>query len=68
VYARLRVVLSCIVEDQGGNSLVETKRGKLFRDATIIDLTVEDGVEGDENGSETFSFADLDELDDISDD
>jgi hypothetical protein len=38
VYKRLRVVLVCIVDDNGGNRLVESKRGKLFRDATIIDL------------------------------
>ncbi len=38
VFERLRVVLSCIVEDGGGNSIVERKRGKLFRDATIVDL------------------------------
>jgi hypothetical protein len=42
VYSRLRVVLVCIVDDNGGNRLVESKRGKLFRDATIIDLTDED--------------------------
>jgi hypothetical protein len=42
VYKRLRVVLVCIVDDNGGNRLVESKRGKLFRDATIIDLTDED--------------------------
>ena len=35
VFGRLRVVLSCIVQDNGGNRLVESKRGKLFRDATI---------------------------------
>ena len=35
VFARLRVVLRCIVDDDGGNQLVESKRGKLFRDATI---------------------------------
>ena len=44
VYSWLRVVLGCIVEGRGGNDLVESKRGKLFRDATIIDLT-EDGTE-----------------------
>ncbi len=38
VFGRLRVVLSCIAEDGGGNSLVEKKRGKLFRDATVVDL------------------------------
>jgi hypothetical protein len=47
VYNRLRVVLACIVDDNGGNRLVESKRGKLFRDATIIDLTDED----DQNGT-----------------
>ncbi len=41
VYKRLRVVLACIVDANGGNRLVESKRGKLFRDATIIDLTDE---------------------------
>jgi hypothetical protein len=30
------------VDDNGGNRLVGSKRGKLFRDATIIDLTDED--------------------------
>ncbi len=29
-------MLSCIVEDEGGNSLVERTRGKLFRDAPIV--------------------------------
>ena len=42
VYKRIRVVLRCILEDDGGNHLVEQKRGKLFRDCTIIDLTNED--------------------------
>jgi hypothetical protein len=44
VFNRLRVVLACIVDDKGGNTLVESKRGKLFRDATIIDLTEEDNA------------------------
>ncbi len=41
VHRWLRVVLVCIVDDDGGDRLVESKRGKLFRDATIIDLTAE---------------------------
>ena len=42
VYKRLRVVLSCIQEDNGGNNKVEEKRGNLlFRDATIIDLVTD---------------------------
>ncbi len=35
VHARLRVVLVCIVDGKGSNDLVESKRGKLFRDATL---------------------------------
>ena len=50
VHCRLRVVLSCIVEDKGGSSLVESKRGKLFRDATIIDLTDDNDDNNDNNG------------------
>jgi hypothetical protein len=43
VYQRLRVVLSCIVDDCGGNALVEEKRGKLFRDAIIEDPPEQNG-------------------------
>jgi hypothetical protein len=68
VHGQLRVVLSCIVEDKGGNALVETKRGKLFRDATIIDLTTEDDNESNKNDAEPIFVYDLDELEDISDD
>ena len=67
VHSRLRVVLSCIVDDKGGNSLVESKCGKLFRDATIIDLT-EDDNEGNENEVTAFSIDDFEELDESSDD
>ena len=64
VHMRLRVVLFCIVEDKGGNSLVEMKRGKLFRDASIIDLTEDD----DENEVQEMNFDDLEEIEDIFDD
>ena len=64
LHKRLQVVLSCIVEDKGDNSLVETKRGKLFRDATIMDLTEDD----DENEVQVMNFDDLEEIEDISDD
>ena len=67
VYRRLRVVLSCIVDDKGGNSLVESKHGKLFRDATIIDLTENDAGD-DGNEVPAFSIDDLEELDDSIDD
>ena len=64
VFNRLRVVLSCIVQDQGGNSLVEAKRGKLFRDATlVVDLNEED-----ENEVNSVDNSDLDDYDSISND
>jgi hypothetical protein len=57
------------VDDKGGNSLVESKCGKLFRDATIIDLT-EDDNEATENEVEALTVDDLEDVDDniISDD
>ena len=42
VHGRLRVALVCICDDAGGNTMIEAKRGKLYRDATIIDLTEEE--------------------------
>ena len=64
VFNRLRVVLSCIVQDQGGNSLVEAKRGKLFRDATlVVDLNEED-----ENEVNSIDNSDLDDYDSIAND
>jgi len=58
VHRRLRVVLTCIVDDKGGNELVESKRGKLFRDATIIDLT----DDGEEEGANANLIDDLEDL------
>jgi hypothetical protein len=37
VYDRLYVVLALIIADNGGNNLVESKRGKLFRDPVLPD-------------------------------
>ena len=39
VHRRMKIVSQLIVKDEGGNKLVEEHRGKLFRDATTIDLT-----------------------------
>jgi hypothetical protein len=50
VFARLKVVLQCIADDNGGNDKVEAKRGKLTQDATVLDLT---GIV-DENGHDVF--------------
>ena len=45
VFGRLKVVLRCILDDNGGNTLVESKRGKLFREATIPnDFEPEDSI------------------------
>ena len=38
VFGRLKVVLKLIVDDNGDNNLVGNNRGKLFRDATIVDV------------------------------
>jgi len=64
VHRRLRVMLTCIVDDRGGNSLVEAKRGKLFRDATlVVDLDEED-----ENENNDLDNSDLEDCDSVSSD
>ena len=64
VFNRLRVVLTCIVDDNGGNELVEKKRGKLFRDATlVVDLDEEDENENNDLGN-----SDLEGCDSVSSD
>ena len=55
------MVLVCILDDEGGNQKVESKRGKLFRDATIIDLTNEDD-------DDEFEIIDLSTLNDVEGD
>ena len=45
-------MLQCILDDSGGNTLVERKCGKLFRDATVQ----EDPIDRDENNdNESYS-------------
>lgn len=63
VHGRLRIVLSCILEDNGGNSLVESKRGKLFRDATIPE-NPNDRDENKEDESDNDAFDDIDSVGD----
>jgi hypothetical protein len=46
------------------NSLVEQKRGKLFRDAMLIDLT----EDHNDNATHFFTVGDFDEIDDVADD
>ena len=48
------------------NTLVESKRGKLFRDATIIDLT-EDDQQDDGIEVHALTMDDFDDIDDIND-
>jgi len=64
VFNRLRVVLTCIVDDNGGNELVEAKRGKLFRDATLV-VALDDE---DENDTNSIDNSELDDCDSISND
>ena len=64
VFNRLRIVLTCIVDDNGGNDSVENKRGKLFRDATlVVDLD-----DDDENEDNELDNSELDDCDSISND
>ena len=56
VHGLLKVVLSCIVEDERGNFSAEMKRGKLFGDATIIDLTTEDELKDNKNRARSFFY------------
>ena len=64
VHRRLRVVLTCIVDGNGGNELVEKKRGKLFRDATlVVDLD-----DDDENDTNSVDNSDLEDCDSVSSD
>ena len=64
VHRRLRVMLTYIVDDNGGNELVEKKRGKLFRDATlVVDLD-----DDDENDINSVDNSDLEDCDSVSSD
>lgn len=64
VHRRLGVVLTCIVDDEGGNSLVESKRGKLFRDAIL-----EDTAESEDNQDpDVFTVDESHEIDIICND
>ena len=36
-----RLFFKCILKNKGGNQLVKKRRGKLFHDAIIIDLTID---------------------------
>ena len=52
VYTRWLLVLDLIIEDNDGNRLVKTKRGKLYRapSAKIENLEEEDEDEDDDKG------------------
>ena len=62
VHGRLRVVLRCIMDDNGGNNKVEEKRGLLFRDCNLIDLPEENT-----HNNETMTVTNIIE-DDVEDD
>ena len=57
-------MLTCIVDDNGGDERVEKKRGKLFRDATlVVDLD-----DDDENDINSVDNSDLEDCDSVSSD
>ena len=49
VYTRWKMVLDLIIEDNGGNRLVEARRGKLYREPSAEEL--EDGDAADDDAS-----------------
>lgn len=62
------MVLDLIIDDNGGNALVETKRGKLYRDPpeTIENEeqnTGSDGQQSEESGERDETELDDDEVD-----
>ena len=66
VWQRLKVVLTSIIDDRGGNHLVEERQGKLFQN---IDITVDNhGTIGNLNNNSTIAVAiDLEEDDSFDD-
>ena len=56
--------MRCILDDDGGNNKVEQKRGKLFRDVTLIDLS----LDNDEHSNDNTNNEEAVNLDDCSDD
>ena len=49
VWNRWKMVLDLIIDDNGGNALVETKRGKLYRAPTAVEVEpMVDGANGDD--------------------
>ncbi len=67
VWGRLRVVLVFIVEGGGSNDEVESRRGKLFRDATIADKA-DDPPPSAADLSSSFEFEDdLTDVDSLPD-
>lgn len=58
VYDRLYLVLRLIIEDNGGNNLVESKRGKLFRDPVLPD-EMEQQVDDAEPEAHDLLFANI---------
>ena len=56
--------MRCILDDDGGNNKVEQKRGKLFRDVTLIDLS----LDNDEHSNDNTNNEETVLLDNFSDD
>lgn len=68
VYERLRVVLTCIIDDHGGNETVEKERGKLFRDISVPDAEPEVEEEAEPVAAEGTNLLEEMDLEDDDDD
>ena len=60
VWNRWRLVLDLIIEDDGGNRKVESKRGKLFRAPPDHDECIDEEVRADETPADAVEEQDLD--------
>ena len=52
VYTRWKMVLDLIIEDDGGDRLVEARRGKLYREPSAVELEDGDANDNDESSPE----------------
>ena len=61
VWNRWRLVLDLIIEDDGGNQLVESKRGKLFRAPPDEAEVIEDVVNEEDTDGDSLDAAEVDD-------
>lgn len=60
VWNRWRMVLDLIIDDEGGDRLIESKRGKLYRAPPEEAEVIEEVLEAEETAGDAADEADLD--------